>query len=257
MSPYIVLPDSVMPYPRVCAHRGFNTVAPENSMPAFGAAIALGAEEVEFDLWETADGKIVSLHDDTLERVSNGSGYVYDKTYEELLKLDFGAMHGKAFNGLKIVTFEEILQKFSCHTVMNIHIKSKNNTDPLPEAYLKNIVALIDKYDCRKYVYFMTGNDTISEQLRTIAPDICRCCGGGDAPWDIVERAIRLGCEKVQLFKPYFNIEMIEKAHKNGIKCNVFWSDDPKEATEFLKMGIDTILTNDYNLISQCIKRDI
>jgi len=48
---------------------------------------------------------------------------------------------------------------------------------------------------------------------------------------------------------------MIDKAHKNGIICNVFWSDDAQEAKEFIEMGIDTILTNDYNSISQVIKR--
>lgn len=249
----IVKPDAIMPYPRVCAHRGFNTVAPENSLPAFGAAVALGAEEIEFDLWETKDGKIVSLHDATLDRVSNGHGYVYEKTYDELLQLDFGTKHGESFKGLKILSFEEILQKFSCHTVMNIHIKSQNNTDPLPEEYLRHIVDLIDKYDCRQYVYFMTGNDTVLAQLGEIAPDICRCCGGGDAPWEIVERAIKYDCKKVQLFKPYFNQEMIDKAHDHGIKCNVFWSDDSEETREFLTMGIDTILTNDYHLISQCV----
>lgn len=251
----IVKPDAIMPYPRICAHRGFNTIAPENSLPAFGAAVALGAEEIEFDLWKTADGHIVSIHDPTLERVSNGEGFVYEKTYDELLKLDFGEKHGEHFKGLEILTFEKILQKFSCHTVMNIHIKSKNNTDPLPEKYLQKIVALIDKYDCRQYVYFVTGNDTVLEQLQNIAPDICRCCGGGDAPFEIVERAIKYGCKKVQLFKPHFNREMIDKAHDNGIICNVFWSDDAKEAKEFLDMGIDTILTNDYHSVAQCIKK--
>ena len=251
----IVRHDSVMKYPRVCAHRGFNSVAPENSLPAFGAAVALGADEIEFDLWQTADGEIVSLHDSTLDRVSDGTGRVYDKTYEELLKLDFGIKRGEEFKGLRILRFEEILKKFSCHTVMNIHIKSKNNVDPLPEAYLRDIVRLIDKYDCRKYVYFMTGNDAVLAQLKEIAPDICRCCGGGDAPWDIVERAIKLDCRKVQLFKPYFDQSMIDKAHENGIICNVFWSDDPEEARRFLEMGIDTILTNDYHRISQVVKR--
>jgi hypothetical protein len=48
---------------------------------------------------------------------------------------------------------------------------------------------------------------------------------------------------------------MIKKAHENGIRCNVFWSDDPAETKEFLDLGIDTILTNDYNMISQCVTR--
>lgn len=101
----------------------------------------------------------------------------------------------------------------------------------------------------------MSGNDNVLNQLKQAAPDIVRCCGGGDASWDIVERAIKYDCKKVQLFKPYFNREMIEKAHQNGIKCNVFWSDDEKETKEFLDMGIDTILTNDYNIISQAVKK--
>ena len=58
--PSVVRPDDRMSYPRLCAHRGFNTVAPENSMPAFGAAVALGAEEIEFDIWSTKDGVLVS-----------------------------------------------------------------------------------------------------------------------------------------------------------------------------------------------------
>ena len=82
---------------------------------------------------------------------------------------------------------------------------------------------------------------------------LSRCCGAGDAPWEIVERAIRYGCKRVQLFKPYFNREMIQKAHANGIICNVFWSDDPAEAKEFLDMGIDVILTNDFHRIAAVV----
>lgn len=85
----------------ICAHRGFNTIAPENSMPAFGAAIALGAEEIEFDIWSTKDRVLVSCHDDTLDGVSNGSGKIYEHTYEELLKLDFGVKHGENSAALK------------------------------------------------------------------------------------------------------------------------------------------------------------
>ena len=79
--------------------------------------------------------------------------------------------------------------------------------------------------------------------------------GAGDDPWKIVDKAIEVGCEKVQFFKPYFNQEVIDKAHKNGIICNVFWSDDEKETEDFINMGMDTILTNDYNIISKRVKK--
>ncbi|MBO5221245.1 MAG: hypothetical protein J6C26_02915 [Clostridia bacterium] len=250
----IVPTDDWMGYPRVCAHRGFNTVAPENSLPAFGAAIAMGAEEIEFDLWVTADGEIVSCHDSTLDRVSTGTGKVYDYTYEELLAFDFGIKRGEEFKGIKVLRFEEILRKFAGHAVMNIHLKTRKGQTEYDPAALKKIVTLIDRYDCRKHVYFMCGVDGVLAQLQRDYPDICRCCGAGDGRWEIVDRALRYGCKKVQLFKPYFNQEMIDRAHANGIICNVFWSDNPEETETFLSMGIDTILTNDYNRIAQVVR---
>ena len=249
----IVRPDDRMPYPRTCAHRGWSTLAPENSMPAFGAAIALGAEEIEFDLWATKDGELVSIHDSTLDRVSDGHGNVWDYTYDELLAFDFGVKHGEKFKGLKIVKFEEILAKFSCHTIMNIHVKIWDTEQPDP--MIEKIVGLIRKYDCEKYIYFMTTSDDILRKVHEYAPDLCRCVGhDGRRPWAIVDRAIELGCEKVQLFRPYFNREMVEKAHAHGILCNVFWSDDEESCHEYLDMGIDTILTNAYLAISRIVE---
>ena len=69
----------------------------------------------------------------------------------------------------------------------------------------------------------------------------------------MVHRAIALGAEKVQLYKPYFNAETVRLAHEHGIICNVFWSNDAAEAREFLEMGIDTILTDDYLAIKNAL----
>ena len=250
----IIQNNEQLSYPRICAHRGFSTVAPENSMPAFGAAIALGTDEIEFDLWPTKDGEIVSCHDDTLDRVSNGHGKIYEHTYDELKKLDFGSKFSEKFKGLKIVLFEDILKKFAGHVIMNIHVKTLS--DVYDDKTMRKIVALIRKYDCAKYVYFMISHDGVVKQFKEYAPDIEICVGHLDErPWEIVDRAIELGAQKVQLFKPYFNQEMIDKAHANGIKCNVFFADEEEEAQKFLEMGIDTILTNEYNLISQVVKQ--
>lgn len=246
--------DSIMKYPRLCAHRGFNTVAPENSMAAFGSAVALGADEIEFDIWSTKDGKLVSCHDSTLERVSNGYGKIYEHTYDELLSYDFGIKYGERFKGLKISTFEEILQKFASRVIMNIHVKIWDEKFENP--MIEEIVSLIRKYDCEKHVYFMTTNDDIIKRVMKYAPDIKICVGwdGNRDPLSIVRRAIDLGAYKVQLFKPYFNKESVELAHSYGIFCNVFYADDPCEAEEYLKMGIDTVLTNDYLNIYNSVK---
>ena len=249
----IVPPDDEMKYPRICAHRGFSTIAPENSMPAFGAAVAMGAEEIEFDLWPTVDGEIVSIHDDRLERVSDGTGFVYEHTYAELATYDFGSKFGEKFKGLRIVRFEDILQKLAGHTIMNIHVKPVKG--PYPEAIMKKIVDLVRKYDGAKHVYFMLERDEDIRLFQSYAPDIPICVGHNDKrKWEIVERAIELGAQKVQFFLQYYNQEMIDKAHAHGIKCNLFFADDVEKAKSALAMGIDTILTNDYNLISQVLK---
>ena len=250
----ICRPDHWMNYPRVCAHRGFTPAGPENSLSALGAAIALGAQEVEFDVWSTTDGEFVAIHDEHLSRLSNGSGKVWEKSYEELLALDFGNNAGPEFRGMKVATLEQILKKFSCHAVMNIHLKTpKGSLEPYDEQQLRKFVDLIFKYDCEKHVYITTGNDTILRQLKEMAPHLLLCCGAGREPWHIVDRAIALGCQKVQLFKPYFDQEMVDKAHAHGIRCNVFYADDPEEAKRYLDMGIDTILTNNYRIIAQAV----
>jgi len=70
---------------------------------------------------------------------------------------------------------------------------------------------------------------------------------------EIVENAIRWKCAKLQFMIPHVNREMIEKAHAHGIRCNLFWADDPEEAKRWSAMGIDTILTNDYLTVANAV----
>ena len=249
--------DRDYPYPRICAHRGFSTMAPENTLPAFGAAIALGAPEIELDVRFTKDGVPVSVHDRKLERISNGIGFVDEKTFEELQQLDFSGKYAERLSPLPILPLESVLAKYARQVIINMHIKGSiedghpNGLYPLER--FRKIVELIDKYDMRQHVYFMSSADVLQVALAE-APDIPRCMGAAPDGWTIVDRAIECKCAKVQLFKPYFNQEMIDRAHQNGILCNVFWSDDPEEARQFLKMGIDCILTNDYWKIANALK---
>ena len=124
-----------------------------------------------------------------------------------------------------------------------------------PVDIIKEIVSLIRKYDCERYVYFMLDRDSNIRQFKEYAPDIPVCVGHDPArPFEIVDRAIALGCQKVQFFKPHINKEMIDKAHAHGIICNVYWADTEEEAKQFLEMGCDTILTNEYGIVSNVLK---
>ena len=253
---FFVPDDSTMPYPRICAHRGFNTVAPENSLAALGAAIGMGAVEIEFDVRFTRDGVPVVAHDSHLERVSNGSGMIEDKTLAELYEYDFGSRFSPRFANAKIALFEEILGKFSRHAVFNLHLKNPGEGMDSLKYYspksMEKIVELLYKHNQQQHVYF-TGAYSVMKCALEVAPEISRCMGAYPEPWQIIDRAIEYKCQKAQIFLPYINQEMIDKAHANNIKCNLFYCDDPAKVQEYLDMGIDTILTNDYWSIARSI----
>ncbi|MBQ8509673.1 MAG: hypothetical protein IJ493_07175 [Clostridia bacterium] len=239
--------DAAMLYPRICAHRGFSTVAPENTLPAYGAAIGLGADEIEFDLWQSKDGAIISSHDPTLDRVSDGHGDVRSFTLEELRQYDFGIKKSPHFAGLRIVTFEEILQRFAKRTIMNIHIKQA-------DINIGEIMRLLRKYDAVEHCYFMSQIEPLLVRLKEEAPEVTRCFGGNPDTWDIVERAVKYDCKKIQLFKPAYNQQIIDDAHAHGIICNIYWSDEPEETRKMLDMGMDCILSNDFQIVNETAK---
>ena len=107
----------------------------------------------------------------------------------------------------------------------------------------------------KKHVCPDCGHPVFIKKVKKKHPEISVCVGE-DGSYRIVERGIALGCEKVQIYTPdgkNVNKEMIEKAHANGIKVNVFYADTVEFARELLDMGADTILTNEYLMMSEAL----
>ena len=246
--------DKYMPYPRLCAHRGFHTIAPENTMPALGAAVAMGANEIEFDLWSTSDGELVTAHDENLERVSNGKGKVTEHTLAELKTLDFRGRFGEEYKDLRLPTFEEILQKFAGRVVMNIHVKIWDSDKR--DRRIDQIAALIEKYDCVRHVYFVSTNTDALLAMRERLPQSAYCQGAGKGNDVMVKRAIEHGFEKVQFVTWYpYDKSMIDLCHDHGIKCNFCQANDPELARELFDMGIDCVLTDDFHRVKSGLEK--
>ena len=100
------------PRPLIVAHRGAAAIAPEHTIPAYEAAVAAGADALWLDVQETADQQLVVLHDDRLERTTNGRGRVRERTVRELKRLDAGRWFGWRFRGQRIQTLSEVLERF-------------------------------------------------------------------------------------------------------------------------------------------------
>ncbi|MCL2008060.1 MAG: hypothetical protein FWG77_08250 [Treponema sp.] len=253
--PGVIRSDRELPYPRVCSHRGFNTIAPENSQVAFGAAVALGADELEMDIRFTKDRRQIICHDDSVDRLTAGTGRISDLNWEEIKHLSIGGKSAPEFTSLGFVLFEQVLQKFARRAVINLHIKSGeaeeyNNDD------FHRIVQTIYEYDCQEHVYIAGREDVLRTAIK-LAPELPRCVLDEKKDFKLVELAKRYKCSKLQFVRgkdrDYFNQEMIDEANAAGIRCNLFWSDNPAEAVDFLKRGIDTILTNDFLRVASAV----
>lgn len=113
----------------ICGHRGYRSQYPENTLLAFHEAIKLGVDMLEFDLALSRDNILMILHDDTVDRTTNGHGRISELTYVELKRLDAGVKFGKYFEGLKIPTFEELLEMITPYRelLLNVEIKKAPN----------------------------------------------------------------------------------------------------------------------------------
>ena len=112
-----------MPKNGVCAHRGASDSHPENTISAFREAIRLGVQMIELDVTLSKDGKLVIIHDYTVDRTTNGSGRVKELTLADLKKLDAGSWKGSRFKGELIPTLKEVLEIMPYNIWLNIHLK--------------------------------------------------------------------------------------------------------------------------------------
>ena len=144
-------------------HRGFNTVAPENTLPAFKLSKEMGFEYVECDVQLTQDGIPVLIHDETINRTSNGTGYVKDLTFEYLRNLDFGKWKNIKYSGTKIPTFDEFI--FLCKNLgLHPYIEIKFNANYSDAEMLFDIVKKYGMINNVTWISgYMTGLERISQ----------------------------------------------------------------------------------------------
>ncbi|NLZ56404.1 MAG: hypothetical protein GX900_07060 [Clostridiaceae bacterium] len=244
-----------LPFPRVCAHRGFNSVAPENSLAALSLAVGLGAEEIEIDLWPSKDGELVVCHDETVDRTSNGSGRIADMYWDEIKKLDSGSWFSERYAGMPFCRLKDVLQRFSRQTTVNIHIKSHGkNSGYYDRDVFRSIVSEIYRYDMADHVYIAGVEDVLRTAVE-IAPELPRAALDGTRDYTLVKLAREYGCERVQLFRGYYDQSMIEEAKEHGIICNLFWCDEPEDVERLINSGIDNLLANDFLAVKNALDR--
>lgn len=232
---------TLVPKTLVWAHRGAFGYAPENTMPAFRMAIDMKADGIELDVHFSKDGKIVVIHDETIDRTSNGQGKVTDYTYEELLAFDFGIKTDAKYKGTKIPTLAEVYELFApTNLTINIEIKT---ADPAMPAALD---ALAKEYGIEDRVLYSSFNHEQIARIQRVNPDAFiaplysfNMVKAWDYCKSIPAQASHPNKNQISLYPEY-----VEECHKLGIRVHP-WTVNSEDDMRFLvEQGCDALITN-------------
>lgn len=225
------------------AHRGASADAPENTMEAFRLAVDIAADGIELDVHLTKDGEVVVIHDDTIDRTSNGSGRVSDMTLEELRRFDYS--NGmKGFKNIRIPTLREVYELVA-PTKMFINVELKAGGLPEPELIAK-LAALEDEFHMKDRLIYSSFNHYSLIMLKERLPHAKTALlytAGLAYPWRYAKEiadAAALHPYKANLMIP----DYVESSHDLGLIVNVWTVDDPADMRWLLGLGVDGIITN-------------
>lgn len=221
------------------AHRGDRENAPENTMAAFRRALALGVPWIELDVHPAADGTLVVIHDDTVDRTTNGTGAVGHMTVEELLRLDAGSRFGPDFAGERVPLLTEVMELLApTRTRLNVEIKAYPRDGDAP----RRIVGLLRRFGKeREYIVSSFDLEALL-QVRAAAPEIALALIG-DGP-EILPQARRHRLPWVHGHWETVDEGLVAEAHAEGIRVNVWTVDDPARLAYWVEVGADKICTN-------------
>lgn len=236
-----------MDRPIVFAHRGASAYAPENTLPAFQKALDLKSEGIELDVQLSADGYMVVIHDETIDRTSNGSGRVTDMKFEALRQFDYGKWLGQDFTGTPIPLFQEVLTVLkSWDGLLNIEIK--NNKVPYPGIEEK-LVGLLRQNDFAGRALISSFNHESIRKVRKLAPRIPTAL-----LYDFTFFRVhyqQAPAYDVQNVHPYYrNVSprMLAFCHAHDLKVIPYTVDKPAAIKRLIRMGVDGIITNSPNV---------
>ncbi len=230
--------------PLILAHRGACQVAPENTLPAFEAAVRLGADGVELDVQYSSDGGLVVFHNPTLDANTEGTGRVTAHTLDELRNLDAGSWFGPEFSGTRIPTLDEVLDLLRGKALVNIELKVLYS---LRSSLGADVVALVRRHGMADQVVLSSFNPFALRGAKQAGPEIaCGLILSPDLPaWmrsDVVRRHSRTDGLHPEL--PMVDAAYMARARKLGLPVRVWTVNEEVDMRRMIDLGVDAIITD-------------
>ena len=241
MSP--AAPDA-WPYPRWIAHRGSGKLAPENTLAAFKTGASFGFTMFECDVKLSADGVPFLLHDEALERTTNGSGMGSNLTWQALQMFDAGSWHSPAFAGTGIPSLEDVaLYCIANGFDINIEIKPTTGSDEITGQVVAQHAARLWQHAARKPLLSSFKPDALQAALNA-APELPRALLLHELWTGWLETALMLGCTAIVCNQRLWDMSSVTQAKSAGFKLLAYTVNDRALANQLLALGIDGIITD-------------
>ncbi|MDU9417946.1 glycerophosphodiester phosphodiesterase family protein [Staphylococcus lloydii] len=238
---------------KVVAHRGLSSKYPENTLIAYEAALQLNIDYLEIDIHKTADDKLVVIHDDSVDRTSNGTGKIKDYTMEQLQQLDYGLWKGESFRGQTILEFKDVLKLVKQYSKkLLIEIKKPEQypgieqllLKQLEEAQVQSSNIVIQSFDMEsiKKIY-STG---VNYKLGVLI--------SAKKYW-----YRRPNFKKIATFAHFLNpnyklvtTKFVATAHKYNLEVMPYTVNDKVISAKLIKSNIDGIITDAPDIFCDC-----
>ena len=222
---------------RITAHRGASVEYPENTIPAFEAAIDCGADWVELDVQQTADGVLIVMHDSNLYRTTGLNKDVWEVTYDEIRELDAGSHKGEEFADVRISTLEEVLETLKGRVFLNIELKpTGHETD-----FVKQVIDLINQYEMADECMLASMSYKILTEAKEYDSNIRTIYVMTSAYGYFAD------LEDVDVFSvkhSYITEYIVESVHLQGKKICAWTVNSQKTMERMINMGVDNLITD-------------
>ncbi|HEY3596386.1 MAG TPA: glycerophosphodiester phosphodiesterase [Paraburkholderia sp.] len=239
------------PYPRLVAHRCGGKLAPENTLAGFDACVQHGYQMVEFDAKLSADDQVFLLHDDTLERTTNGRGAAAQHTWRQLAALDAGAWFDRRFAGERLPTLAEAAARCERDGLAaNIEIKPCAGREILTGRLVAQ--AALDLWQSQTPLLSSFSFDALIA-ARDAAPALPRGMLFEALSDDWLRIVRELGCVSLHANHEHLTERRIAEIHAAGLRVLAYTVNDPLRAQQLARWGVDMICTDRIDMIGRDI----
>lgn len=240
--------------PVIYSHRGASGYAPENTLSAFLLALEMGADGIEFDVKLTRDGRVIVLHDPTLDRTTNGKGSYKNLSFDELRTLDAGGWKDSRYRGERLPLLEEVFEAVGGK--MGINIELTNYTTP-GDGLVEAVVKILNN---EKNIDNVMFSSFFARNLRTakrLLPDVPRGLLANDGISGWPQRAVLIYSKDYHALHPYYkdtSARLVDRIHSTGRQVNIWTVNEPAEMLRLKNLGVDMIMTDFPDLAIRTVR---